>query len=64
MGKKTDDQDFAELAMKITSDRTTWTLRAWVLAELLKRHGIDAGFILRADKAELVKLLEDYRWNL
>lgn len=51
-------EDFAELAWKITSDRTTWTMRAWVLAELLKRNGIDADFILRASKEELVKLLE------
>lgn len=57
--KKYHDDDFTELAMKITDDRATWTLRAWVLAGILKRHGIDAEFVLRADKKELVELMKE-----
>lgn len=49
---------FADTAMKVASSRTTWTLRALVLNELLKREGVNAEFVLTTDKNKLVELLD------
>lgn len=50
---------FAELGMKIATDRTTWHMRCLVLAELLKAQGIDVEHVLRADRPALLEMLKD-----
>lgn len=50
------DKLYADLAMKITNDRATWMLRCWILANMLKQHGIEVEHILQ--EMDIQKLSE------
>lgn len=57
---KKDNKYYADLAMKITSNRATWTLRSWLLVEMLRAAGIDAEWVLTADTATVNKALAPF----
>lgn len=59
MKHKEEDKKFADLAMKITGERSLWTLRSWVLLNMLKELGINADWVLKANMDTLADLFEE-----
>lgn len=56
--KQNEDAKYAELAMKITSDRTLWMMRAFVLKNMLEKLGVDAEWVFDTSKEELEAMLK------